>query len=90
MPGILTVILGLVGKFQGDKITDWLMKGQETIGSVVASVTGESSQNRARALGGIPKDASTKTTLNEHDYSDSEIGEQFSLKIMEATQHAQD
>lgn len=90
LPGILTVILGLVGKFQGDKITGWLMQGQETIGSVVASVTGESLQTRARALGGIDKNASTRTTLNGRDYSDSQIGEQFGLKIIEAQQHAQD
>jgi hypothetical protein len=89
LPGILTIILGLVGKFQGDKITGWLMKGQETIGSVVATVTGESLRTRAQALGGIEKNASTKTTLNGHDYSDSEIGEQFGLKIIKAEQNAQ-
>lgn len=89
LPGILAVILGVVGRFQADKITGWLMKGQTTIGSIVASVTGESEKIRAQALGGIDKNATTSTTLNGQDYSDSQIGEMFGHKILEAERQAQ-
>lgn len=65
------------------------MKGQETIGSIVASATGESAKTRAQALGGIDKYATTGLVLNGQDYSDSQIGEMLGYKILQSDRQAQ-